>query len=113
MKQLIFTILLVTSSCFAASFDLTVQNTGLAIGDVPNVNGIRLNWSDSYFDCINGVNLTFWKPDENIEHGQIVASLLACSARPTRPGRFACSKHKGKFHNDSGILFVFPCIQLC
>jgi len=41
---------------------LTVGGYGIGIGNVPRVNGIRLNVRDSYLEAVNGLNLTVWKP---------------------------------------------------
>lgn len=45
-----------------AYLDLTINNTGLAIGDAPRVNGIRLNFRDRHLDEVNGLNVTIWSP---------------------------------------------------
>jgi hypothetical protein len=46
----------------AQVIDLTVHNTGLAIGDKPLMNGIRLNFRDRQLERINGINATIWSP---------------------------------------------------
>ena len=37
--------------------NLTVDDYGLAIGNVPRVNGLRINLRDSYLESINGIAL--------------------------------------------------------
>ena len=46
----------------AQVLDLTIHGNGLAIGDKPNMNGIRLNFRDRQLEQINGVNATMWMP---------------------------------------------------
>jgi hypothetical protein len=48
----------------AQIIDLTINNTGLAIGDKPRVNGVRINFRDRHLDRVNGVNITVWSPYE-------------------------------------------------
>jgi hypothetical protein len=60
-------LLLALSALSAASLpaqvlDLTVNGTGLAIGDKPNMNGVRLNFRDRRLEKINGINITMWMP---------------------------------------------------
>lgn len=47
---------------------------GLAIGDVPRVSGIRLNYRDRNLERVDGVNVTIWSPDEDIS-GEVVNGL--------------------------------------
>jgi hypothetical protein len=42
--------------------DLTVNHVGLAIGDVPRVAGLRINYRDRNLEWVNGVNVTIWSP---------------------------------------------------
>ena len=44
------------------SLDLTINDTGIAIGDAERVNGLRLNFRDRYLREVNGINLTLWTP---------------------------------------------------
>ncbi|HVX40829.1 MAG TPA: hypothetical protein VHB25_14760 [Gemmatimonadaceae bacterium] len=46
----------------AQVIDLTTHDNGLAIGDKPRVNGLRLNFRDRHLEAVNGVNLTIWSP---------------------------------------------------
>lgn len=48
----------------AQVIDLTINNTGLAIGDKPRVDGVRINFRDRNLDRVNGVNITVWSPYE-------------------------------------------------
>lgn len=52
------------TSASAQVIDLTINNTGLAIGDKPRVNGIRINFRDRRLEEVNGVNITIWSPYE-------------------------------------------------
>ncbi|MEX2153169.1 MAG: hypothetical protein WD825_07500 [Gemmatimonadaceae bacterium] len=44
------------------SLDLTINNTGLSIGDSRFVRGIRLNFRDSDLQRVEGINATIWSP---------------------------------------------------
>src|SRR5215831_16905047 len=46
----------------AQVIDLTVHGNGLAIGDKPKMNGVRLNFRDRQLEEINGINATIWGP---------------------------------------------------
>jgi len=59
-----FLAILVHSS-FASSLDITVRGVGLSIGNSRTANGLRLNFVDRDVRSVNGVNITFWKPDDN------------------------------------------------
>src|SRR5437868_9843978 len=48
----------------AQVLDLTINNTGIAIGDKPRVNGLRINFRDRRLDRVNGANVTIWSPYE-------------------------------------------------
>ena len=52
--------------------DLTVGGTGLAIGNVPKVNGLRFNFRDRYLDEVNGLNFTLWTPSKDHHVGGTV-----------------------------------------
>jgi hypothetical protein len=42
--------------------DLTVHDVGLAIGDKPQMTGLRINYRDRYLTKVNGVNVSLWQP---------------------------------------------------
>ena len=72
MKNLIlvFTIICIVlaaneTSFSQNSFDLTINDFGLYVGNAPRARGLRINWSDSNLDRISGINLTLWKPKKN------------------------------------------------
>jgi len=46
--------------------DLTINGAGLALGNIPSVNGIRINFRDQYLEEVNGLNLTLWAPRDNV-----------------------------------------------
>jgi len=48
----------------AQSLDLTVNHTGLSIGDSRFVRGVRLNFRDRNLERVDGVNITVWTPYE-------------------------------------------------
>jgi hypothetical protein len=50
------------ASVLGQGLDLTVNHVGLAIGDVPRVTGLRLNYRDRNLERVNGVNVTIWSP---------------------------------------------------
>jgi hypothetical protein len=49
---------LASSASAQASIDLTVGNIGLAVGDVPRVIGVRLNYTDRRLERVDGLNVT-------------------------------------------------------
>ena len=54
-----------TSLSAQDGLDLTVDGYGIGIGDVPRVNGIRINWRDRNLEEVNGANITIWSPLES------------------------------------------------
>jgi hypothetical protein len=48
----------------AQLIDLTVNDVGLAIGDKPQMTGLRINYRDRNLREVRGVNLTLWSPYE-------------------------------------------------
>ena len=52
----------------AQGLDLTINHVGLAIGDIPEVTGLRLNYRDRNLRRVDGVNVTIWMPydDDNM-----------------------------------------------
>jgi hypothetical protein len=44
--------------------NLTVECSGISIGNSARVNGLRINWRDRDLDLINGLNLTLWAPKD-------------------------------------------------
>lgn len=71
---------LMVLSVFAASraagqsLDLTVNQTGLSIGDSRFVRGVRLNFRDRRMERVIGVNATLWSP-YNDARGGVVQGL--------------------------------------
>ena len=68
MRFLRATLRAVTLSSLAAfpalaqGLDLTVNHVGLAIGDIPRVTGLRLNYRDRNLERVDGANVTIWSP---------------------------------------------------
>src|SRR5687767_15974717 len=56
--------LVLVSPASAQSLDLTINNTGLSIGDSRFVRGIRINFRDRNLRRVEGVNITVWSPYE-------------------------------------------------
>ncbi len=55
---------LLTSSATAQVLNLTIRDYGVAIGDKPQMTGLRINYRDRRLREIKGVNLTLWGPYE-------------------------------------------------
>jgi hypothetical protein len=55
-------LVLPTTVATAQVLDLTIHDVGLAIGDKPNMTGLRINFRDRYLRQVNGVNVTLWQP---------------------------------------------------
>ena len=53
-----------SASAAAQGLDLTVNHVGLAIGEVPKVTGLRLNFRDRNLQWVHGINATIWTPYE-------------------------------------------------
>ena len=60
----------------AQSLDLTINNTGLSIGDSRFVRGIRLNFRDRNLDRVEGINATIWAPYDDARGGVIKGIAL-------------------------------------
>ena len=61
--------------------DLTVGGAGLAIGHVPRVNGIRINFRDRHLEEVNGLNLTLWAPHRDADLTGTVRGLATDNYR--------------------------------
>jgi hypothetical protein len=46
---------------------LAIGDFGLGIGDVPRLDGIRLNFRDRHLELVRGLNVTIWSPPEGID----------------------------------------------
>ena len=67
----------------AQGLKLAVGDVGLGIGDVPRIDGLRLNFRDRYMERVRGVNLTIWTPHEDprgVVHGLAVGVPLTGAA---------------------------------
>ena len=56
--------ILALPSAHAQSLDLTINHTGLSIGDSRFVRGVRLNFRDKNLELVEGINVTVWTPFE-------------------------------------------------
>ena len=74
MRHLVLPALLLPCALSAQSLDLTINNTGLSIGDSRFVRGIRLNFRDRNLERVSGINATIWMPDDEA-HGGVVQGL--------------------------------------
>ena len=54
-----------TTECSQKSFNIGSHNSGISFGNSPVWNGLRFNFSDCNIKEINGINITFWKPERN------------------------------------------------
>jgi hypothetical protein len=46
---------------------LAVGDFGLGIGDVPRLDGLRLNFRDRHLERVRGINATIWSPHEDAD----------------------------------------------
>jgi len=63
-RALLAFVLLLPAVLSAQSLDLTINNTGLSIGDSRFVRGIRINFRDDRLEEVQGINITIWSPYE-------------------------------------------------
>ena len=49
-----------------SSLDLGISGVGLSFGSAPRWTGLRFNWRDKYLERIDGLNVTLWKPGEQV-----------------------------------------------
>ncbi len=68
------------------SLDLTVNHTGISIGDSREVTGLRLNFRDTRLERVDGVNITMWSPTKG-SHGTVRG--VAIGAPRTGADRFS------------------------
>jgi hypothetical protein len=68
--------LLLPCAAAAQSLDLTINNTGLSIGDSRFVRGIRLNFRDRNLERVVGINATIWMPYEDARGGVVQGLAL-------------------------------------
>src|SRR5882762_8077216 len=54
--------ILALPAAHAQSLDLTINHTGLSIGDSRFVRGVRLNFRDKNLELVEGINVTVWTP---------------------------------------------------
>lgn len=95
------------SSASAQVIDLTIHNTGLAIGDKPRVNGVRINFRDRRLEQVNGANITIWSPYEpatGVVHG--IAIGLPVTGAKDISGIATGLLGAGAEHSLSGIAFA-------
>src|SRR5687767_16013468 len=66
----------IPAAASAQSLDLTINNTGLSIGDSRFVRGIRLNFRDRNLDRVEGINATIWYPYDDARGGVVKGIAL-------------------------------------
>lgn len=64
----------------AQGLDLTVNHVGVAIGDIPRVTGLRLNFRDRNLERVDGVNVTIWSPYSNARYSVVRGLALGLPA---------------------------------
>ena len=64
----------------AQGLDLTVNHVGVAIGDIPRVTGLRLNFRDRNLERVDGVNVTIWSPYPNARSSVVRGLALGLAA---------------------------------
>ena len=64
----------------AQGLDLTVNHVGVAIGDIPRVTGLRLNFRDRNLERVDGVNVTIWSPYPNARYSVVRGLALGLPA---------------------------------
>jgi hypothetical protein len=68
--------LVLSSRASAQSLDLTINNTGLSIGDSRFVRGVRLNFRDRNLERVVGINATIWAPYDDARGGVVEGLAL-------------------------------------
>jgi len=48
------------------SLDLAVRGYGLSFGDSEVFTGLRFNYRDRFLERMNGINVTLWRPYDNV-----------------------------------------------
>ena len=49
-----------------SSLDLGISGVGISFGSATRWTGLRFNWRDRSLERIDGLNITLWKPGENV-----------------------------------------------
>ena len=75
-RPLLTMALVFPAAASAQSLDLTINNTGLSIGDSRFVRGIRLNFRDRNMDRVEGINATIWYPHDDARGGEVKGLAL-------------------------------------
>ena len=73
---LLFALVAAPATVAAQSLDLTINNTGLSIGDSRFVRGVRLNFRDRNMDRVEGINATIWYPHDDARGGEVKGLAL-------------------------------------
>ena len=71
------------STAVTQSLDLTIDHTGLSIGDSRFVRGVRLNFRDRNLERVDGINVTVWTPYEPA-HGVVRGLAIGLPATGAR-----------------------------
>jgi hypothetical protein len=66
---LLLAALALPGAALSQSLDLTINHTGLSIGDSRFVRGIRLNFRDRNLEEVIGINATIWYPYDDARGG--------------------------------------------
>lgn len=46
---------------------IAAGDVGIGIGDVPRLDGLRVNFRDRHLELVRGINVTFWEPHDEAE----------------------------------------------
>jgi hypothetical protein len=75
-KILLLALVALPAAAQAQSLDLTINNTGLSIGDSRFVRGVRLNFRDRRMERVVGINATIWAPYDDARGGVVQGLAL-------------------------------------
>lgn len=81
---LLFAAAILPCTSTAQSLDLTINNTGLSIGDSRFVRGVRLNFRDRNLERVVGINATIWMPYDDARGGVVQGLALGLPATGAR-----------------------------
>jgi hypothetical protein len=76
VRLTVLALLLVPAALPAQSLDLTINNTGISIGDSRVVHGVRINFRDRNMERVDGINATIWTPYDDARGGTVKGLAL-------------------------------------
>jgi len=66
LRALALLVLVFPRGISAQGVKIAVGDVGIGIGDVPRIDGLRLNFRDDALERVRGINATIWSPREGI-----------------------------------------------